>query len=73
MRILIVTKRFAVVYSTKDDPQFMLECIRAGAADYVLRPLRSDVIKTLFLVFVLVVDASRLNDSRKSLSIDIGA
>ncbi|KAI8642991.1 hypothetical protein BD408DRAFT_343218, partial [Parasitella parasitica] len=36
--------------STRDDPQFMLECIQAGAADYVLKPLRPDVIKTLFLV-----------------------
>jgi hypothetical protein len=28
----------------------MLECIQAGAADYLLQPLRPDVIKTLFLV-----------------------
>lgn len=28
----------------------MLECIQAGAADYLLAPLRPDVIKTLFLV-----------------------
>ncbi|EPB88592.1 hypothetical protein HMPREF1544_04585 [Mucor circinelloides 1006PhL] len=41
-----------IVYSTKDDPQFMLECIQTGAADYVLRPLRPDVIKTLFLTLV---------------------
>ncbi|GAN05225.1 hypothetical protein MAM1_0085c04694 [Mucor ambiguus] len=41
-----------IVYSTKDDPQFMLECIQMGAADYVLRPLRPDVIKTLFLTLV---------------------
>jgi hypothetical protein len=27
----------------------MIECIQAGAADYVLHPLRPDVIKTLFL------------------------
>lgn len=40
----------AVVCSTRDDPNFMLECIQAGASDYLLRPLRPDVIKTLFLV-----------------------
>lgn len=28
----------------------MLKCINAGAADYLLKPLRLDVIKTLFLV-----------------------
>ncbi|CEI87512.1 hypothetical protein RMCBS344292_01923 [Rhizopus microsporus] len=28
----------------------MIECIQAGAADYLLHPLRPDVIKTLFLV-----------------------
>ncbi|CEP19765.1 hypothetical protein [Parasitella parasitica] len=41
-----------IVYSTRDDPQFMLECIQVGAADYVLKPLRPDVIKTLFLTLV---------------------
>ncbi|KAI9486281.1 MAG: hypothetical protein EXX96DRAFT_548412 [Benjaminiella poitrasii] len=38
-----------IVYSTNDNPQFMLDCIQAGATDYILRPLRPDVIKTLFL------------------------
>lgn len=38
-----------IVCSTRDDPNFMLECIQAGASDYLLRPLRPDVIKTLFL------------------------
>ncbi|CEG68209.1 hypothetical protein RMATCC62417_04519 [Rhizopus microsporus] len=39
-----------IVCSTNDDSQFMIECIQAGAADYLLHPLRPDVIKTLFLV-----------------------
>ncbi|KAG2200141.1 hypothetical protein INT47_012422, partial [Mucor saturninus] len=38
-----------VVCSPKQDASFMLECIQAGAADYLLAPLRPDVIKTLFL------------------------
>ncbi|KAG0748603.1 hypothetical protein G6F57_004231 [Rhizopus arrhizus] len=38
-----------VACSTIDDSNFMIECIQAGAADYVLHPLRPDVIKTLFL------------------------
>ncbi|KAI8373605.1 hypothetical protein EDC96DRAFT_498924 [Choanephora cucurbitarum] len=38
-----------VVCSNNQDSQFMLDCIQAGAADYLLRPLRPDVIKTLFL------------------------
>lgn len=32
----------------------MIECIQAGAADYLLQPLRPDVIKTLFLVGFLI-------------------
>ncbi|KAI9277574.1 hypothetical protein BY458DRAFT_432996 [Sporodiniella umbellata] len=39
-----------IVCSTIDDSNFMIECIQAGAANYVLQPLRLDVIKTLFLV-----------------------
>ncbi|KAI9355004.1 hypothetical protein BD770DRAFT_324354, partial [Pilaira anomala] len=35
--------------STSQDSNFMLECIQAGAANYILSPLRPDVIKTLFL------------------------
>jgi hypothetical protein len=33
----------------------MIECIQAGAADYVLHPLRPDVIKTLFLVIYIII------------------
>ena len=36
----------------------MLECMRAGAADYLLKPLRLDVIKTLFLVSVTSEESS---------------
>lgn len=28
----------------------MLQCINEGAADYILKPLRKDVLKTMFLV-----------------------
>ncbi|GAA5816888.1 hypothetical protein MFLAVUS_010423 [Mucor flavus] len=38
-----------IVTSTSQDANFMLECIQAGAANYLLSPLRPDVIKTLFL------------------------
>ncbi|KAG0181686.1 3',5'-cyclic-nucleotide phosphodiesterase [Apophysomyces sp. BC1021] len=38
-----------VVCSEIDEPRFMLDCIYAGAIDYLLKPLRLDVIKTLFL------------------------
>jgi CheY-like chemotaxis protein len=43
---------FLIVCSRNEDPQFMLDCVQAGAADYLLRPLRPDVIKTLFLVII---------------------
>ncbi|KAF7722751.1 3',5'-cyclic-nucleotide phosphodiesterase [Apophysomyces ossiformis] len=38
-----------VVCSSNESTTFMLEYIHAGAADYLLKPLRLDVIKTLFL------------------------
>ncbi|KAI8880794.1 HD-domain/PDEase-like protein [Backusella circina FSU 941] len=38
-----------IVYSNNEDTAFMLECIQAGAAEYLLQPLRADVIKTMFL------------------------
>lgn len=36
----------------------MIECIQAGAADYLLHPLRPDVIKTLFLVDIYIYNGS---------------
>ncbi|KAI8140723.1 hypothetical protein BJV82DRAFT_215980 [Fennellomyces sp. T-0311] len=38
-----------IACSSDDNTAFMLDCIHAGAADYLLKPLRLDVIKTLFL------------------------
>ncbi|KAI9280510.1 hypothetical protein BY458DRAFT_430667 [Sporodiniella umbellata] len=52
-----------VVCSTIDDSSFMVECIQAGAADYVLYPLRPDVIKTLFLVLYRHQRTSLYRDS----------
>ncbi|KAI8379342.1 uncharacterized protein BYT42DRAFT_568478 [Radiomyces spectabilis] len=45
----ITSNATIVVCSSNQDPNFMLHCIHAGAADYLLQPLRIDVIKTLFL------------------------
>jgi hypothetical protein len=39
-----------IVYSTNDSAKLMLQCINEGAADYILKPLRKDVLKTMFLV-----------------------
>lgn len=41
---------FFLVCSKNESRQFMLDCIHAGATDYLLKPLSSTVIKTLFLV-----------------------
>lgn len=38
------------VCSYQDSPAFMVKCLHEGAADFVLKPLSEDVIKTLFLV-----------------------
>ena len=38
------------VCSNDDSAQFMLDCLQAGAVDYLLKPIYSNVIKTLFLV-----------------------
>lgn len=39
-----------LVCSTLDSPVFMVKCLQAGAADFILKPLSEDVTKTLFLV-----------------------
>jgi DNA-binding NarL/FixJ family response regulator len=41
---------FVEVCSTNDSAKLMLQCINEGAADYILKPLRKDVLKTMFLV-----------------------
>lgn len=40
-----------VVCSINDDTQIMLDCLHAGAVDYLLKPLYLNAIKTLFLKF----------------------
>ncbi|CAO3595350.1 unnamed protein product [Absidia cylindrospora] len=39
-----------IVCSSNENSSFMLDCVHAGAADYILKPMRLDVVKTLFLV-----------------------
>lgn len=51
MYIHVITCHLAC--SSNDDTAFMLDCIHAGAVDYLLKPLHMDVIKTMFLVCVL--------------------
>ncbi|KAF7726650.1 3',5'-cyclic-nucleotide phosphodiesterase [Apophysomyces ossiformis] len=52
-----------VVCSEIDEPSFMLDCVYAGAVDYLLKPLRLDVIKTLFLKLHRIRPESRPNES----------
>lgn len=49
-----------IVCSANDNSSFMLDCVHAGAADYLIKPLRPDVIKTLFLVGYTLVFCSTL-------------
>lgn len=39
-----------VVLSKNEDEDYMLRCLEHGASDYILKPLRPDTMKTLFLV-----------------------
>ncbi|KAI8645637.1 hypothetical protein BD408DRAFT_411288 [Parasitella parasitica] len=38
-----------IVCAYQDSPTFMVKCLHEGAADFLLKPLSKDVIKTLFL------------------------
>ncbi|KAI8070616.1 uncharacterized protein B0P05DRAFT_550397 [Gilbertella persicaria] len=38
-----------IVCSSDDTPAYMVKCLQEGAADFVLKPICKDVIKTLFL------------------------
>ncbi|CAO3646189.1 unnamed protein product [Mucor hiemalis] len=38
-----------VAYSHNDSTTFMLQCIQMGAVDYMLKPIREPVLKTMFL------------------------
>ncbi|KAI7898877.1 uncharacterized protein BX663DRAFT_442147, partial [Cokeromyces recurvatus] len=44
-----ITNVVPIVCSSQDSPSFMLKCLQEGAADFILKPLSADVIKTLFL------------------------
>ncbi|KAI9012116.1 hypothetical protein CLU79DRAFT_770615 [Phycomyces nitens] len=52
-----------VVCSTNDSPSFMLDCIHAGASDYLLKPLPLYTIKTLFLKLHRCRADSKMHDS----------
>lgn len=39
-----------IVCSCRDAPDFMIECIDNGAADFIVKPIRLEVVKSLFLV-----------------------
>ncbi|CAO0789477.1 unnamed protein product [Mucor circinelloides] len=45
----LLTNVVPIVCSYQDSPSFMVKCLHEGAADFVLKPLSRDVIKTLFL------------------------
>jgi hypothetical protein len=38
-----------IVCSIHDSPTFMVKCLQEGAADFILKPLSEDIVKTLFL------------------------
>ncbi|KAI8378483.1 hypothetical protein BD560DRAFT_389492 [Blakeslea trispora] len=45
----LVANVVPIVCSYHDSPSYMVKCIQEGAADFVLKPMSKDVIKTLFL------------------------
>ncbi|KAI8889731.1 HD-domain/PDEase-like protein [Backusella circina FSU 941] len=45
----VITDVVPIVCSNLDSPVFMVKCLHEGAADYLLKPLCEDVVKTLFL------------------------
>ncbi|KAL0140988.1 hypothetical protein V8B55DRAFT_1512084 [Mucor lusitanicus] len=44
----LLTNVVPIVCSYQDSPAFMVKCLHEGAADFVLKPMSKDVIKTLF-------------------------
>lgn len=46
--------KIRIVCSFQDSPTFMVKCLQEGAADFVLKPLSQDVVKTLFLVSIIL-------------------
>ncbi|KAI8973459.1 hypothetical protein BDF20DRAFT_882488 [Mycotypha africana] len=58
-----LTNVVPIVCSECESPPFMVKCLQEGAADYLLKPLSEDVIKTLFLN----VTRYKRNRSKKTL------
>ncbi|CAO3637512.1 unnamed protein product [Cunninghamella blakesleeana] len=54
-----------IVLSSNETPSFMLDCIHAGAADYILKPMRIDVVKTLFLALHRQRSHSKMHDDHR--------
>ncbi|CAO3599624.1 unnamed protein product [Absidia cylindrospora] len=55
-----------IVCSSNENPSFMLDCVHAGAADYILKPMRLDVVKTLFLSLHRRRSHSKIHDGHGS-------
>ncbi|KAI8082829.1 uncharacterized protein BX664DRAFT_339159 [Halteromyces radiatus] len=55
-----------IVCSSNENASFMLDCIHAGAADYILKPMRLDVVKTLFLALHRRRSHSKMHDDHGS-------
>ncbi|KAI9270020.1 hypothetical protein EDC94DRAFT_597850 [Helicostylum pulchrum] len=57
-----------VVCSSNDNTEIMLDCIHAGATDYILKPIPINVIKTLFLKLHSCQPTSRIKQQKKLVS-----
>ncbi|ORZ14239.1 hypothetical protein BCR42DRAFT_418351 [Absidia repens] len=58
-----------IVYSSSNSKDYMLQCMDHGAIDYVLKPLREDIVNTLFLnVIRSSVQQHRLDQRQSSVS-----
>ncbi|KAI8340806.1 hypothetical protein BC941DRAFT_418224 [Chlamydoabsidia padenii] len=53
-----------IVCSSNENPSFMLDCVHAGAADYILKPMCLDVVKTLFLALHRRRSHSKMHDDQ---------
>ncbi|KAI8334442.1 hypothetical protein BC941DRAFT_432989 [Chlamydoabsidia padenii] len=62
-----------IVYSSSKSNDYMLECLDHGAVNYILKPLRLDVVTTLFLNTLRANIRQRRKDHRQSSSFDIAA
>ncbi|CAO3590012.1 unnamed protein product [Absidia cylindrospora] len=58
-----------IVYSSSNSKNYMLQCMNHGAVDYVLKPLREDIVNTLFLNVVrFSLQQHRLDQRQSSVS-----